>query len=106
MANPYRGEVSITIDGRARTMRLTLGALAALEARLRAGSLMELAERFEDGRVSTGDLVALLATGLAGAGEDLDEEALARAEIEGGAVGAMRKGMELLSRAFRAGDGG
>jgi hypothetical protein len=87
-------------------MRLTLGALAALEARLGAGSLMGLAERFEDGRVATGDLVALLAAGLAGAGEDLDEEALARAEIEGGAVGAMRKGMELLSRAFRAGDGG
>jgi hypothetical protein len=106
MANPYRCEVSITIDGRARTMRLTLGALAALEARLGAGSLMELAERFEDGRVPTGDLVALLAAGLAGADEDLDEEALARAEIEGGAVGAMRKGMELLSRAFRASDGG
>ena len=106
MINPHRGEVSITVDGRPRTMRLTLGALASLEARLGAGSLMALAERFEDGRVPTADLLALLAAGLAGAGEELDEEALARAEIEGGAVGAMRKGMELLSRAFRAGDGG
>lgn len=106
MANPHRGEVSITIDGLPRTMRLTLGALAALEARLEAGSLMGLAERFEDGRVSTGDLVALLAAGLAGAGEALDEAAVASAEIEGGAVGAMRKGMELLGRGFRADDGG
>ena len=105
MPNPQRGEVSITIDGRARTMRLTLSALAALEARLGAGSLMGLAERFEDGRVPTGDLLALLAAGLAGAGEELDEAALAQAEIAGGAVGAMRKGMELLSRAFRADDG-
>lgn len=102
--NPHRGEVCITIDGRVRTMRLTLGALAALEARLGAGSLMGLAERFEDGRVPTADLVALLAAGLAGAGEDLDEPAVASAEIEGGAVGAMRAGMALLSRAFRAGD--
>ena len=45
--NPYRGEVAIVIDGRSRTMRLTLGALAALAARLQAGSLMGLAERFE-----------------------------------------------------------
>lgn len=105
MTNPLRGEVSITIDGRARTMRLTLGALASLEARLEAGSLMGLAERFEDGRVSAADLMALLAAGLAGAGEDIAEEALGRAEIEGGAVGALRAGMELLSRAFRAADG-
>lgn len=101
MTNPHRGEVSVTIDGRPCTMRLTLGALAALEARLAAGSLMGLAERFDDGRVATGDLIALLAAGLSGAGEPVDEAALASAEIEGGAVGAMRAGMALLSAAFR-----
>lgn len=100
--NPHRGEVALVIDGRARTMRLTLGALAALEARLAAGSLMGLAERFEDGKVATADLIALLAAGLGGAGEPVDEAALAEAEIEGGAVGAMRAGMALLARAFRA----
>jgi Phage tail tube protein, GTA-gp10 len=100
--NPHRGEVALVIDGRARTMRLTLGALAALEARLAAGSLMGLAERFEDGKVATADLIALLAAGLAGAGEPVDEAALAEAQIEGGAVGAMRAGMALLARAFRA----
>ena len=105
MTNPHRGEVSLVIDGRARTMRLTLGALAGLEARLAAGSLMGLAERFEDGRVSAGDLLALLAAGLSGAGEEVAEDALARAEIEGGAVGALRAGMALLSGAFRAVDG-
>lgn len=104
MTNPHRGEISITIDGRARTMRLTLGALATLEAKLQAGSLMGLAERFEDGRVSTGDLLALLAAGLAGAGEGVEEPELAAADIEGGAVGAMRAGMALLSRAFRPAD--
>ncbi len=100
--NPHRGEVAIAIDGRVRTMRLTLGALAALEARLQTGSLMGLAERFEDGKVATADLIALLAAGLAGAGDPTDEAALAEAEIEGGAVAAMRAGMALLARAFRA----
>lgn len=102
--NPHRGEVAIVIDGQARTMRLTLGALAALEARLEAGSLVRLAEYFENGEVATADLIALLAAGLGGAGEPVDEAALAAAEIEGGAVGAMRAGMELLARTFR-GDG-
>lgn len=106
MLNPHRGDVAINIDGVARTMRLTLGALAGLEAQLGVGSLMGLAERFEDGRVPTGDLLALLAAGLAGAGEAVDEQALVSAEIKGGAVGAMRAGMELLSLAFRAGDDG
>lgn len=104
--NPQRGEVALVVDGVPRRMRLTLGALAALETRLEAGSLMGLAERFENGRVGTGELIALLAAGLAGAGEEIGEADLAAAEIDGGAVGAMRAGMELLSRAFRPfGDG-
>lgn len=105
MANPQRGEVTLTVDGEARRLRLTLGALAALEARLEAGSLMGLAERFESGRVATSELLALLAAGLSGAGEAVSETDLAAAEIEGGAVAAMRAGMLLLSRAFRTADG-
>ena len=103
--NPQRGDVTLVIDGSTRTLRLTLGALAALEARLETGSLMGLAERFETGKVSTQDLIALLAAGLSGTGEPFDEAALAASEIEGGAVGAMRAGMDLLSAAFRPVDG-
>lgn len=106
MANPHRGEVALVIDGRARVMRLTLGALAGLEARLGSGSLIELAERFEDGRVGAGDLIALLAAGLQGGGADLDEASLARAEIDGGAVAAMQAGMALLAAAFAPVDDG
>ncbi len=104
--NPERGEVRLVVDGEPRLMRLTLGALATLEARLEAGSLMGLAERFETGRVSTEELIALLSAGLAGGGSDIPERALADADIEGGAVGAMRAGMQLLAMAFRPfGDG-
>ena len=101
MANPHRGEVRLVIDGEPRILRLTLGALAALEARLEAGSLIELAERFETGRIGAGELTALLAAGLAGGGFALDEVAVGQAEIEGGAVAAMQAGMELLARAFQ-----
>ncbi|MEM1383126.1 MAG: gene transfer agent family protein [Pseudomonadota bacterium] len=101
MANPARGEVAITVDGVERRMRLTLGALAELEAKLQAGSLMALAEKFEEGRVATAELLALLSAGMKGAGEPVSEADLATADIQGGAVGAMRAGVTLLARTFR-----
>ncbi|MCL5775585.1 gene transfer agent family protein [Limibaculum sp. FT325] len=103
MVNPARGEVGLVVDGVERRMRLTLGALAELEERLKAGSLVALAERFESGQVAAVDLIALLAAGLRGAGEAVDEEALARAEIGGGALGALRAGVALMARSFGAG---
>ena len=45
MANPWSGEVALVIDGRRRVMKLTLGALAELEAALQSGSLVELVQR-------------------------------------------------------------
>jgi len=101
MVNPMRGEVSLVIDGEARVLRLSLGALVALEDRLGAGSLLELAERFEAGRFSGGDLVALLSAGLSGGGAPMAEEALLAAEIEGGPLAAARAAAALLARAFR-----
>lgn len=100
-ANRQRGEVVLVIDGTSHVLRLTLGSLAALEARLEVGSLMGLAERFETGAVRTAELIALLSAGLAGGGHAMTEDSLAGADIEGGAVGAMRAGMELLAQAFR-----
>ncbi|MEC7668338.1 MAG: gene transfer agent family protein, partial [Pseudomonadota bacterium] len=53
MANPWRGEVAIVLDGQRHVMRLTLGALAELEAGLGDETLVELVQRFEAGRSST-----------------------------------------------------
>jgi hypothetical protein len=93
--------VAILIDGREHVMRLTLGALAELEERLQATSLLGLAERFETGGVAAGDLIALLAAGIRGGGGVVSEADLAVAGIEGGAVGAMKAGLLLLSRTFQ-----
>lgn len=100
-SNPARGEVTITINGTKHTLRLTLGALAGLEQRLETGSLMGLAEHFESGRVGSAELMALISAGLQGAGHDMTEADLAKAEISGGPIGAMHAGMELLSRTFQ-----
>jgi hypothetical protein len=68
MPNPFAGEVSVTLDGVAHTAKLTLGALAELEAVMQSGSLVELVERFEQGRFSSRDVLALIVAGLRGGG--------------------------------------
>ena len=59
MENPWAGEVAIVLDGNRHVAKLTLGALAELEAVLEAGSLVDLVERFESGRFSTRDVLGL-----------------------------------------------
>ena len=98
--NPWAGEVCLTIDGKPRKMKLTLGVLAELEAELRAGSLIELVERFERGGFSAHELLLLLGAGLRGGGEDVTRETLAAAEIDGGPMAAARAGGRLLALAF------
>lgn len=106
MVNRWAGEVALVVDGERRVMKLTLGALAELEEALETGSLVELAERFEAGRFSARDVLALILAGLRGGGWTGSAEALRRAEIEGGPVAAARAAGTLLVRAFELpGDG-
>lgn len=99
--NPARGEVAVRIGGADRPMRLTLGGLAALEARLGAGGLVALAERFEAGGFRAGDLIALLCEGLRGAGGTADEAEVAAMDFDGGAMGAAEAATRLLAASFR-----
>ena len=69
MANPWAGEVALVIDGQERVLKLTLGALAELEAGLQEDSLVALIERFEAGTCSSRDVLALVVAGLAADGE-------------------------------------
>ena len=100
MANPWRGEVTLVLDGEPREMRLTLGALAELEAGLESGSLVDLVQRFEAGRFGTRDVLALIVAGLRGGGWQGRASDLLAAEIEGGPMQAARAAAELLARAF------
>ena len=58
MSNPLAGEVRVTIDGVGHVCKLTLGALAELEAGLNEPSLVSLVERFEAGGYSSRDVMA------------------------------------------------
>jgi len=100
MANPHRGEIDAVIGGERHVLCLTLGALAELEQRLNAGDLVGLAERFEKGRVSASDLIALLGAGLRGGGTAISDDDLARLSIEGGLAGVAKIAADLLRVTF------
>ncbi|MGR3572449.1 gene transfer agent family protein [Brevirhabdus sp.] len=99
-ANPWAGEVGLTLDGRAHVLKLTLGALAGLEARLGAETLPALVERFEQGRFAARDVLELVAAGLRGGGWRGEMADLLEADIKGGPVEAARVAARLLSLAF------
>ena len=100
MPNPQRGEISAVFDGEEKVLCLTLGALAELEARLQAGDLVGLSERFSSGRISARDLTAIIGAGLRGAGNPVSDDDLARMAIEGGLRGAAEVAARLLRTTF------
>ena len=100
MANRRRGEIDATIDGQPFVLCLTLGALAELEAAMEAEDLNGIAERFEQGRVSSRDLIAIIGAGLRGAGNPISNTDLERMHIDGGATGAAKIAADLLAATF------
>jgi hypothetical protein len=100
MANPWTGEAEVRIDDVPYVCKLTLGALAELEAGLGEGSLIDLIRRFEGGAFSSRDVMAVIVAGLRGGGWRGSADDLMSAEIAGGPVGAAQLGATLLARAF------
>lgn len=100
MPNIHRGEIAAEIGGEQRVLCLTLGALAELEARLGAGDLAGLAERFAGGKVSARDLTAIIGAGLRGGGNAISDDQLAQMSVEGGLRGAADIAVRLLQATF------
>lgn len=100
MPNHLRGEIEAEIGGRKRTLVLTLGALAELEAAFGEGDLVALAERFAKGHMSARDLTRIIGAGLRGAGESVTDEEVARMAASGGAEGYVRIAAALIEATF------
>lgn len=98
--NRRRGEIAAKFDGETRLLCLTLGALAELESAFGVDDLVELAERFEAGKLSAGDIIRIVGAGLRGAGNRLSDEDVADMSTEGGAAGFARIATELLWLSF------
>jgi hypothetical protein len=100
MPNRYRGEIDAELGGRRRTLVLTLGALAELEAAFGADDLAALAERFGSGRMTARDLVRIIAAGLRGAGETVSDDEVAAMTAPGGVTAYVRITADLIAATF------
>ncbi len=74
----HRGEVDWVLDDRRYPLRLTLGALAEIEAAYGEEGLTALGRRLSSGRLGAKDLVTLAGAALRGGGADLGDAELAR----------------------------
>lgn len=101
MANPWAGEVVLVVNGQRHVAKLTLGALAELEAQLEAESLAALVARFEGEELRARDVLMLVHAGLRGGGWRGDLADLLSADIEGGPLEAARVAARLLVLAFQ-----
>jgi hypothetical protein len=100
MPNIHRGEIAAEIGGRSRTLVLTLGALAELEAAFGADDLVALVERFGTGRLTARDLTRIIGCGLRGAGEAVGDDEVAAMTVPGGAAGYVRIAAALIAATF------
>lgn len=101
-ANRRRGEIAAVIDGEARVLCLTLGALAELESAFEAENLVDLAGRFGSGRLSATDMIRIIGAGLRGGGNLFGDDEVATMAVDGGVAGSARIVGDLFSAAFGA----
>lgn len=104
MVNRHRGEISATLDGTQYTLVLTLGALAELEVAFGSEDMLELAARFDGGRLKARDCVRIIGAGLRAAGYAVQDAEVANMQCDGGAAGFVAIVVDLLRATF-AGDG-
>lgn len=103
-ANRLRGEIEAVIDGERRILCMTLGALAELETAFGLDNIGDLAGRFSGGRIGTRDVMAIIAAGLRGGGNLIEDRDIEDMRVEGGIGGALSLAATLLSSAFAPGD--
>ncbi len=93
LRNAARGEAVLHIEGKAHRLRLTLGALAELEAAFDAASIDALAARFA--HLGADDLLVVLEALCAGGGNPMS-----RADLAASAI-APRAAAHAVAEAFR-----
>ncbi len=77
MANRHRGDVDLLLGDERLTLRLTLNALAELESAFAVADLSALGSRFQSGRLSARDLIAMLGAAVRGGGASLTDAEIA-----------------------------
>ena len=97
LINQVRGELALSVDGVARRLCLTLGALAEIETALECDSLSELDRRMR--ALSAADMVTVIRALLIGGGEveaasRIEDADIAPAEAASAIAEAFRRALD------------
>ena len=88
------GDVPLLINGEEKTLRLTLGALAEIEAAFGADGLNELGDRLKNPRAE--DVLRILSALIKGGGDPITMAALAASDVD------LPSAVKAVAQAFRA----
>lgn len=105
MSNPHRAEVSLELGGRRHVLRLTLQALAEIEAAFAVQGLDALGARLGGGKLGAADLARLLGALVRGGGEKIADSELA-GMIEARDLPAIIAGIAAVFETSFGGEGG
>jgi len=103
MPNRRRGEVALQLGETRYSLCLTLGALAELEDAFGVQDLIALGQRFGTGRLSSRDLLTLLAIALRGGGHAMSDAQVANLPLHDGIEPVAAALADLLVTAFGGG---
>ncbi len=104
MPNRRRGEVALQLGDTRYTFCLTLGALAEREDAFGVQDFSALTERFGSGRLSSRDLLTLLAVALRGGGHALSNAEVASLPLHEGIEPVAAALADLLVMTFGGGE--
>jgi hypothetical protein len=104
MPNRRRGEVALQLGDTRYILCLTLGALAELKDAFGVQDLNGLAERFGTGRLSSRDLLTLLAVTLRGGGQPISDAEVANLPLHDGIESVAAALADLLLMTFGGGE--
>jgi hypothetical protein len=94
MSQHRTGDATVVINGEAKTLRLTLGALAALEERLGSGDFSTMQKRLEAPRIA--DLLVILEALMKGGGNPATLSQLSASDLD------LAEAARAIAAAFRA----
>jgi len=103
MANPYRNEVSVTLNGTEYLLRPTFTCLAEIEEQI-GKTIFQFMAYFLANGIKAKDAYFILECGIKAAGGKVDKEELQRNMSEGGLNGVVSAIDSFLNAAVMAGD--
>jgi hypothetical protein len=102
MANPFRGELQVSLGGKAYKTRMTVD--GCMQAESACGtSLVRIATKLSEGDLTVMDIANVLTPAFKGGGNDFDQIKVAKIVYEAGLAEGMRVCGEVLANVLTAG---